>query len=188
MSEQFQLSVTREEADYLKDLARWSILQGLKRKALPAASEVDGPPEGSVLRQELGAFVTLKINGRLRGCIGYIVGRGPLYLTVVRMAQAAAFEDHRFTPLTLDELGRVDIEISVLSPITPCPDPEAIEIGRHGLIISKNGRQGLLLPQVPVEWGWDRLTFLDQLCAKAGLKAGDWKQGAELHWFEAVVL
>ena len=188
MSEAFQLVITPEEAEYLKDLARWSILQGLKRKALPDESEVDGPPEGSVLRSELGAFVTLKLGGRLRGCIGYIVGQGPLYLTVVRMAQAAAFEDHRFQPLSLDEFSRVDIEISVLSPITPCPDPEAIEIGRHGLIIAKNGRRGLLLPQVPVEWGWDRLTFLDQLCAKAGLKAGEWKQGAELLWFEAVVL
>ena len=189
MSEQFQLSVTREEADYLKDLARWSILQGLKRKTLPQEREVDGPPPaGSVLREELGAFVTLKINDRLRGCIGRLVGGGPLYMTVVRMAQAAAFEDHRFPPLSLDELGRVDIEISVMGPITPCPDPEAIEIGRHGLIVSKHGRQGLLLPQVPVEWGWDRLTFLDQLCAKAGLKPGEWKEGAELFWFEAAVL
>ena len=188
MTEQFQLSVSQQEADYLKDLARWSILQGLKRKALPQESEVDGPPADSVLRKELGAFVTLKIGGRLRGCIGRIVGSGPLYMTVVRMAQAAAFEDHRFQPLSLDELGRVDIEISVLGPILPCPDPEAIEIGRHGLVIVKQGRQGLLLPQVPVEWGWDRLTFLDQLCAKAGLKAGEWKEGAELLWFEAVVL
>ncbi len=188
MNEQFQLTITREEADYLKDLVRWSILQGLKQKKLPGADEVDGPPPDSVLRKELGAFVTLKLGGRLRGCIGNIVGSGPLYLTVVRMAQAAAFEDHRFEPLSLDELGRVDVEISVLSPITLCPDPEAVEIGRHGLIIVKNGRQGLLLPQVPVEWGWDRLTFLDQLCAKAGLRAGDWKQGADLYWFEAVVL
>ena len=188
MSAEFKLVIAPEEAEYLKDLARWSILHGLKRKGLPEESEVDGPPQGSALRRELGAFVTLKIGGRLRGCIGYIVGQGPLYMTVVRMAQAAAFEDRRFQPLTLDEFSRVDIEISVLSPIAPCPDPEAIEIGRHGLIISKNGRQGLLLPQVPVEWGWDRLTFLDQLCAKAGLKAGEWKQGAELLWFEAVVL
>lgn len=188
MSEQFQLTITKEEGDYLKDLARWSILQGLKQKKLPEDSEVDGPPPDSVLRRELGAFVTLKLGERLRGCIGHIVGAGPLYMTVVRMAQAAAFEDHRFQPVTLDEMTRLEIEISVLSPITPCPDPEAIEIGRYGLIISKNGRRGLLLPQVPLEWGWDRLTFLDQLCAKAGLRAGEWKQGAELYWFEAVVL
>lgn len=188
MSAQFKLSITKEEADYLKDLARWSILQGLKRKALPAENEVDGPPADSVLRRELGAFVTLKLGERLRGCIGHIVGSGPLYMTVVRMAQAAAFEDHRFQPLSLDEFGRVAIELSVLGPITPCPDPEAIEIGRHGLIISKRGHQGLLLPQVPVEWGWDRLVFLDQLCAKAGLKAGEWREGADLRWFEAVVL
>ena len=189
MSEQFQLSVTREEADYLKDLARWSILQGLKRKALPQEREVDGPPPaGSVLREELGAFVTLKINDRLRGCIGRLVGSGPLYMTVVRMAQAAAFEDHRFPPLSLDELGRVDIEISVMGPITPCPDPEAIEIGRHGLIVSKHGRQGLLLPQVPVEWGWDRDTFLRQTCAKAGMEAGCWQDPAtDVYWFEAEV-
>ncbi len=188
MSEQFHLSISREQADYLKDLARWSILQGLKNKALPDESEVDGPPEDSVLRAELGAFVTLKSDGSLRGCIGNIVGQGPLFMTIVRMAQAAAFEDHRFQPLSLAELNGVEIEISVLSPITLCEDPEAVEIGRHGLIIVKNGRQGLLLPQVPVEWGWDRLTFLDQLCRKAGLRPGEWKSGADLYWFEAVVL
>lgn len=188
MPGQFQLNISTEQAACLKDLARWSILQGLKNKSLPKESEVNGPPPDSVLREELGAFVTLKLDGELRGCIGNIIGQGPLYLTVVRMAQAAAFEDGRFRPLSLAEFERVEIEISVLSPIARCVDPEAVEIGRHGLIIAKNGRQGLLLPQVPVEWGWDRRTFLDQLCRKAGLRPGDWQEGAELYWFEALVL
>ena len=80
------------------------------------------------------------------------------------------------------------IEISILSPLTPCPDPALVEVGRHGLLIRRGGHSGLLLPQVPVEWGWNRETFLDQTCVKAGLPPGTWKRpDASLYWFEAEV-
>ena len=133
-------------------------------------------------------FVTLTQQGRLRGCIGNVVGNGPLVATIERMAGAAAFEDPRFPPLAAEELDDLDIEVSVLGPITPCPDPELIEIGRHGLYIRKSLHSGLLLPQVATEWGWDRETFLDQTCVKAGLPKGTWRKSkVEIWWFEAVI-
>jgi hypothetical protein len=104
------------------------------------------------------------------------------------MAGSAAFRDPRFPPLTEDEFRRVEYEISILSPIEPCPDPERIEVGRHGLIMSRGARSGLLLPQVPVEWHWDRETFLGQTCFKAGLPRDAWKDpDTAIFWFEAEV-
>jgi len=104
------------------------------------------------------------------------------------MARSAAFEDPRFPPLTRGEFQAVEYEISILSPLAPCPDPERVEVGRHGLIMSRDGRSGLLLPQVPVEWGWNRETFLAQTCVKAGLPKDAWKEpGTTILWFEAVV-
>jgi AmmeMemoRadiSam system protein A len=116
-----------------------------------------------------------------------VQGVKPLVHTLNDMAQAAAFSDPRFAPLTAAEYADADIEISIMGPISPCPGPEEIVIGRHGLILRKNRRSGLLLPQVPVEWGWDVPTFLEQLCRKAGLPPGAWKdREAQLYWFEAV--
>ena len=186
MTEHFSLHLTDEEQTFLHDAAREAIRRGLASGVRPELENV--PPENSVLREPFGAFVTLKIDGRLRGCIGNIVGMKPLYRTVADMAFAAAFEDCRFPPLTPEEAARMTVEISVMSPLVRCPNPEAIEIGRHGLLLRKNGRQGVFLPQVPVEWNWDRQTYLDQLCRKAGLPFGAWKApDAELYWFEAVV-
>lgn len=149
----------------------------------PADTHTDDP----VLRQPAGAFVTLKKDGELRGCIGHIEAVGPLIETVAEMARAAALEDPRFYPVTAEEEPAIEIEISVLSPITPCPDLEAIEIGRHGLVVSQGPYRGLLLPQVPVEWGWDRETFLRRTCQKAGLAPDAYLRGAKVHWFEAEV-
>lgn len=186
MSEHFSLRLTDEEKKFLHETARESIRQGFASGSRSGPKNV--PPENSPLRHKFGAFVTLKIDGRLRGCIGNIVGVHPLYRTVADMAHAAAFEDYRFPPLTPEEAARMTVDISVMSPLTRCPDPEAVEIGRHGLLLSKNGRQGVFLPQVPVEWNWDRRTYLDQLCRKAGLPFGAWREpDAELYWFEAVV-
>ncbi len=183
MSEGFRLSLSDEGKRYLKDLVQLSILQHLQDK--------DGsPPKPPTLQLEkfLGAFVTLKRNGRLRGCIGHLQGTKPLYETIWDMARAAAFSDPRFPPLSAQEARDLSVEISILGPIEPCPDPSQIEIGRHGLIVKQGMNQGLLLPQVAEEWGWDREKFLEQTCLKAGLSPDSWrKPGVEVLWFEAEV-
>ena len=179
----FKLVLTDEEKRFCKDLVVWVI-----RDHLGLASEPRPVFESRTLSEELGAFVTLKREGRLRGCIGNIVGNGPLVATIERMAGAAAFEDPRFPPLKAEELADLDIEVSVMGPLTPCPDPELVEVGRHGLYIRKSMHSGLLLPQVATEWGWDRETFLDQTCVKAGLPKGSWRKSkTEIWWFEAVI-
>jgi AmmeMemoRadiSam system protein A len=122
----------------------------------------------------------------LRGCIGYVVAASPLYLAVIETAAAAAFEDPRFMPVNEAEEPHLQIEISVLSLLAPIP-PEKVEVGRHGLMISYHGRRGLLLPQVPVEWGWDRERFLSETCRKAGLPADAWRRGAAIEAFTAEV-
>lgn len=156
-------------------------------EALSASGALDGQ-EHPVLRRQLGAFVTITLGGHLRGCIGSIVGREPLEANVWRMARAAALEDPRFPPLTAGEWAKADLEISVLDELSPCPDPELIEVGRHGLALQYAGRTGVFLPQVPVEQGWDRLAYLDNLCRKAGVPQGAWRQPqARLFWYEARV-
>ena len=182
--EQFTLVMTDEERACLHTLVRARILAKLQEKK----DETLLPPEG-VLREKLGAFVTLKKGGQLRGCIGNLVGAGPLYGTVGAMAEAAAFGDRRFPPVTLAEYDALEVEISVMGPITPCPDATAVVIGRHGLIMRRGNRQGLLLPQVPVEWRWDRETFLAQTCRKAGLPLDAWREKeTEIYWFEAFII
>ena len=181
----FRFELTDEEKNYLKELVVQSISISLNPSDTPS-----GPPQPPTdkLRQELGAFVTLKLGGHLRGCIGNVQGAGELFQTVWDMAQHAAFEDPRFPPLHENEFDAIDYEISILSPIDVCPDPGLVEIGRHGLIMSREGRTGLLLPQVPVEWKWDRETFLAQTCVKAGLPRDAWKEPeTTILWFEAVV-
>lgn len=122
-----------------------------------------------------GAFVTLHEKGALRGCIGNFVSEEPLYRLVSEMAKAAAFEDPRFPPVTPDEMEKIDIEISVLSPLEPCTDVNDIVVGQHGIYLMNAFRSGVLLPQVATEYGWDRYTFLDHTCMKAGMEPGCWK-------------
>lgn len=182
--DEFRFTLTDEEKSFLKDLVRLSIARRLNRE------KDDTPPEPptDLLKQDLGAFVTLKLGRNLRGCIGNITGTRPLYLTVYDMARASAFEDPRFPPLSPHEFENLSIEISILSEVKPCPDPERVEIGRHGLVVRQGGNSGLLLPQVPLEWGWDREAFLAHTCRKAGLPPDAWKQkNTSLFWFEAVV-
>ncbi|MDE7242115.1 AmmeMemoRadiSam system protein A [Desulfovibrio sp.] len=153
--------------------------------ASPEAPHGDDHP---VLGRPLGAFVTITLGGNLRGCIGTIVGREPLEETVWRMARAAALEDPRFPPLTAREWARANLEISVLDELTPCPDPARIEVGRHGLALQYGGRTGVFLPQVPIEQGWDREAYLENLCRKAGVPQGSWRMPqARLFWYEAQV-
>ena len=133
-----------------------------------------------------GAFTTLHLHGRLRGCVGYVVPTHSLYRTVAETAQAAAFDDPRFAPVTAEETPYLEVEISVLSPLHPIR-PEDVVIGVHGLVVAKDRHRGLLLPQVPVQWQWDRETFLAQTCLKAGLPADAWMQDIDLQAFTAEV-
>ena len=139
------------------------------------------------LARDGGAFVTLRMSGTLRGCIGQTESRGSLLETVRHVAAAAAREDPRFLPVRPNELQRIVIEVSVLGPLKPCTGPHAIEIGRHGLVVEHGDSRGLLLPQVAVEWGWDSHTFVANACVKAGLQPDAWKSDAALFVFEADV-
>lgn len=144
----------------------------------PASS----PPKLDEMRQRAGAFVTLHKDGQLRGCVGRPEASTALDCTVRECALNAALSDSRFLPVTSEELPRISIEISVLSPIAPAR-PEDIEIGRHGLVIAAGSRAGLLLPQVPVRWKWDRERFLEETCLKADLPRDAWRSGARIFVF-----
>jgi len=139
------------------------------------------------LRSDGAVFVTIKEKGSLRGCIGHVQAIMPLYQSVIKNAIAASSSDPRFPPMTKDELQDIEIEISILSPMQKLKDVKNIQIGKHGLVIRKGSQSGLLLPQVPIEQGWDRQTFLKQICAKAGLPEYAWKD-AELYTFTAEII
>lgn len=140
----------------------------------------------SHLAEPRGVFTTIYLGGELRGCVGYVFPVASLYRAVAETARAAASQDTRFLPVRSEEAPQLQISLSVLSPLKPI-DPEQIEIGRHGLVVTQAGHRGLLLPQVPVEHNWDRLTFLEQTCRKAGLPRDAWKAGATLEAFTAEV-
>ena len=127
------------------------------------------------LQEHCGAFVTIKNSEMLRGCIGLITSDRPLHETVSEMAVSAATRDMRFEQVTVEELPEIDLEISVLSPFETITDIAEIEVGTHGLFIKQSHFQGLLLPQVATENNWDRNTFLEYTCLKAGLPASSWK-------------
>jgi AmmeMemoRadiSam system protein A len=190
MNQNFTLTLTEEEKSYLLGLAELSVVRSLKNEY--SEKNLPPPPPGH-LNEGLGAFVTIKKGGRLRGCIGRLSDTAPLYITVSRMALAAAFNDHRFPAVSAAELAELSYDVSIMGPILKCPDPEQVSIGTHGLIMKQGFKQGLLLPQVPVEQKWTRDEFLAQTCVKAGLPRDTWKQawknaGVELYWFEAVVI
>jgi AmmeMemoRadiSam system protein A len=169
-----------EERRILLVLAHRSIETAL------ADQPIDTTAPTEHLAQPRGAFTTLHLFGKLRGCIGYVLPVGSLYQTIAETARAAAFDDPRFQPVTEDEAPHLNIDISVLSVPRPIK-AEEVEVGKHGLIVTAGVRRGLLLPQVPVEWGWDRETFLEQTCLKAGLVPDAWRRGAEIQAFTAEV-
>ncbi len=171
-----------EEQNFLLTLAREAIERYLKGEKGPRPKTV---PKS--LLQKRGAFVTLKVDGQLRGCIGYPLPYKPLADTVKEMALAAATQDRRFLPIQPEELGRLKIEISVLTLPRQIQEADEVEVGRHGIVISKGMAKGLLLPQVPTEYNWDRETFLRHGCLKAGLDEREWKKGAKIEVFEAQV-
>ena len=138
------------------------------------------------LSEPRGAFTTLYREGELRGCVGYVLPVVPLYRTVAESAKAAALDDIRFDPVTPGEVPQLEVVLSILSPLVPIR-PEQVEVGRHGLVVTLGLGRGLLLPQVPIEHGWDRETFLSQTCHKAGLPLDAWQHGATVEAFIAEV-
>jgi AmmeMemoRadiSam system protein A len=175
-----QPEYNQEERNRLLGLARHSILAIIEgREALITSPSL----HFSELR---GVFTTLYLHGKLRGCVGFPTPIMPLYRAVVESARAAASDDPRFLPVRGEEARNLQISLSILSPVEPIRADE-VEVGRHGLLISHLGRRGLLLPQVPVEHGWDPVTFLAQTCLKAGLPANAWQSGARIEAFTAEV-
>jgi AmmeMemoRadiSam system protein A len=171
---------SKEERKKLLRLAHQSIRAELAGRKLTTS------PPSPHLAEKRGAFTTLHLGGHLRGCIGYVNASSPLYETVIETAAAAAFQDPRFVPVNAEEAAMLQIEISVISLMVPIK-PDEVVIGKHGLLITHRGRRGLLLPQVPLEWGWNREQFLTELCHKAGLPSDAWEQGAQLEAFTAEV-
>lgn len=170
-----------EERRCLLKVAHDSILAAARAQPLRL-----GAPESPHLAEPRGAFTTLHLAGQLRGCVGYVFAVRPLWQTVAETALAAAFQDTRFYPVTAEEAPKLEIEISVLSPLAPIA-PEEVEVGKHGLVLSFGSHRGLLLPQVPLEYGWERERFLEETCQKAGLPPDMWKRGAALEAFTAEV-
>lgn len=177
------LSVT--DQGLLLGLARETLRMHARDGRTPPADRGASFPQS--LKEHRGAFVTLHKRGRLRGCIGYIQARKPLWETVVDNTVNAASGDPRFAPVDAGELPLLHIEISVLSPLVKLDRPEQVEVGTHGLYIVKGFSSGLLLPQVPLEQGWDRRMYLENLCLKAGLERDAYLRGAELYAFTAQV-
>lgn len=169
-----------------------AFLHKIVKETIEARSKNLKPPlldtDSAALKEARGAFVTLHKHGELRGCIGQIVSERPLVETIAEMAVAAAFQDPRFPTVSSDELKDLDYEISVLTPLHRIKDVSEIRVGVHGIFIKKNGRAGLLLPQVATEYGWDRTTFLEQTCRKASLPKDAWKdKETEIQIFSADV-
>jgi hypothetical protein len=189
------LDLTELRRTELLRLARTAISSYLQTGHIPDC-ETDDP----VLNRRAGVFVTLKKRSELhqadaaapaettlRGCVGQIGAYTPLYKIVPKTAIEAATADRRFPPLTVEELDEVRIEISILSPLRRVTDIQQIQVGTHGLVIAQAGRRGMLLPQVPVKYGWDRTEFLEHLCLKAGLPMDGWTKQPMLYAFTAVV-
>ncbi len=200
-----------DQRQTLLGIAHEAILHGVERRPFSGV-----PPASAALSEPRGVFTTLYLGSglhgqfrgelggelrsdaalrresdrephrQLRGCVGYAMPVAPLYRAVAETARAAAFEDSRFFPVTREEAPRLEVSLSVLSRLFAI-HPDAVEVGRHGLVISQGGRRGLLLPQVPTENDWDRETFLEQTCRKAGLPEDAWRKGASIEAFTAEV-
>jgi len=178
-------SLTEQEKQTLLHIARGTLEAAAKDQRPP---EFDDLEMTGTLKEKRGAFVTLKKDGRLRGCIGYVEPIKPLWVAVRENTVNAAARDPRFSPVTPAEVDSISIEISAMSPLQEVSDPETIEVGKHGIIISRGPARGLLLPQVATEQGWDREEFLCHTCRKAGLPQNAWREeGTEIEVFTAEV-
>jgi AmmeMemoRadiSam system protein A len=177
------MELTEKGKETLLEVAKKSIESRLKNESMPEFKSND-----PALAEKRGAFVTIKKKGHLRGCIGYINAVKDLEATVKEMARAAAFNDPRFAPVTEGELPQLSFEISVLTPLKEIESMEEIVVGVHGLYITKGSFSGLLLPQVATEYQWDRKTFLEHTCQKAGLPPNSWKdKNTKIYVFSAEI-
>ncbi|MHC6201887.1 AmmeMemoRadiSam system protein A [Breznakiellaceae bacterium SP9] len=178
-------TISQEERGLLLRAARETITARLESRQ---PQEPPSVGKESALLIPCGVFVSLHKGTALRGCIGRMASDEPLYKTVRLMAAQAAFSDPRFPPLAAAELPLCRIEISVLSPMELCPNPREVKVGVHGLYLSRWGRSGVLLPQVPLEQGWNLDEYLDYICTKAGLPARSYQApDAQLYTFTAIV-
>jgi AmmeMemoRadiSam system protein A len=179
-------TLNKKEEQILLKMARDTLPLYLDKRAVPSLKDYPLTPN---LQKTCGVFVTLKekATGNLRGCIGYVVGRKSLSEAVIDCTVQAATRDRRFAPLKKGADRTVYIDVSVLSPPKEINRIDKIKVGKHGLIISKGLKSGVLLPQVPVEWGWNRDAFLKAICKKAGLPDRAWEHGATLYVFTAQV-
>ena len=176
--------LSESDASILLNIAREAIVHLINKQSYQPP-----PREEKVLNERSGCFVTIKQQGQLRGCIGNFQSEKPLFLEVAEMAVASASKDPRFHPLEKSELDNFSLEISVLSPLEKIDDIELIEVGTHGIYLEKNFSRGVLLPQVATEYGWDRLTFLQQTCQKAGLHSDAWQNAdTEVYIFSAQII
>jgi AmmeMemoRadiSam system protein A len=173
--------LTAEDQQKLLKLARHALEAHVRRQAPPACER------GGVLDEPLGVFVSIHNEDELRGCLGRLDVDVPLAETVADLAAVVSDSDPRFQPVSPAELPNLDVEISVLTPEREIRSIEEIEVGRHGLIVERGYRRGLLLPQVATERGWDVETFLVHTCLKAGLPEDAWRSGARILVFEAQV-
>ncbi|UCE99548.1 MAG: AmmeMemoRadiSam system protein B [Planctomycetota bacterium] len=178
--------LTEEEKRRLLALARKSIAHFLQTRRVPQVSDL-GITIDDRLKDPRAAFVTLKKDSQLRGCIGDIFPRQPLYKSVITNAIHASVNDRRFLPVTSDECGDITIEISALTAPEPVASPDKIRIGIDGVVLNKDGRSAVFLPQVAPEQGWDLNTMLTKLSLKAGLDADAWREGAQFLVFQAIV-
>ncbi len=183
-AEQEPFSLSPQEKSDLLALARKSVERAVEQKESYSPDAVSDER----LNEERGAFVTITKSGALRGCIGYTSAVKPLYLTVRDTATLAALRDPRFQPVSAAELPQLEYEVSVLSPLRRALDTRDIKVGEDGLLMKNGGYEGLLLPQVPVEQKWDRQTFLEETCVKAGMPRECWKdENTDIFKFTAVV-
>jgi AmmeMemoRadiSam system protein A len=174
--------LSEEEKALLLEIARQAIVSYIETGFLSERHE-----RFPHLLEKRGCFVTIKIEGNLRGCIGNFTSDRPLYQLVREMALSAALKDPRFKPMAKEELNNFTLEISVLTPLRKISAIDEIVVGEHGLYIVKNFSRGVLLPQVATEYGWDRETFLNHTSMKAGMEADAWKNGADIYIFSADV-
>ena len=176
-------SLDKQEKQFLIKLARESILNHLQQNKATFSEFFS-----ENLKVHSGAFVTLHKQGQLRGCIGYVKPFKPVQEAIKELAVSAAFNDPRFPALSLQEYEQIDLEISVLTPLEKVEDIASIEVGRDGLLVKNGFYEGLLLPQVATEYGWDVQTFLQQTCHKAGLPADSWKEEqTKIFSFSAII-
>lgn len=184
MVEKVEWKLTGEEKETLIKYARETVENLARGGNAPELPMVKGN-----LAAPTGVFVTIKKHDDLRGCIGYIDPIKPLMESVIEMAEAAAFRDPRFPPISIDELDSISIEISVLSPLVQVKNIQEVIPGKHGLVVEKGFARGVLLPQVATEQNWDRNTFVEHTCLKAGLQPDAWKdKDTRIYIFSAEII